>query len=115
MSNDKNGAGHVEEFDESDAISEEDIVTLVDDEGNEIEFVLLAIVTLDDVQQFAMLSPLDQMSEDEGPALELFLFTYKETEDGYAEFGEIEDDETYQAVQAYCATMLDMDDDVAEA
>ena len=64
-----------------------------------------------DGDEFAMLSPLDQVEDDEQPELELFLFTYKETDEGYAEFGEIEDDATYQAVQAYCATLLDTDED----
>lgn len=118
MSNDRNGSGHIDELDESDKISDEDIVHLIDEDGNEHAFVLLAIVTLDDVQQFAMLSPLEQVQDEEEPELELFLFTYQETDEGYAEFGEIEDDETYEAVQAYCATLIDNEQgggEIAEA
>jgi len=100
----------VETLNESEQIDGEDLVTLVDEDGNEHEFVVLAIVDMDG-SEFAMLAPLDQVDDDSEPELELFLFTYQETEDGYAEFGEIEDDATYQAVQAYCATLLDTDDE----
>ncbi len=114
-----NGEGHVDELDESQEIDGEDLVTLVDEDGNEHEFVVLAVVEMEG-DEFAMLSPIEQVEDEETAELELFLFTYKETEEGYVEFGEIEDDEVYQAVQAYCATLLDTEDaedgpEVAEA
>lgn len=101
-----NGEGHIDELDDSEELETQDIVTLVDEDENEHQFVVLAIVELDD-RQFAMLAPLEQVEDDSDPELELFLFTYAETEDGIAEFGEIEDEEVYEAVQAYCATLLD--------
>lgn len=106
-----NGDGHVEGLDESQEIDGEDLVTLVDEDGAEHEFVVLAVVELED-RQFAMLSPLDQVVDDTTDEMELFLFTYNETDEGYAEFGEIEDDALYEAVQTYCATLIDSDDDL---
>lgn len=103
----ENGDGHVDGFDDGENIDDNDIVTLVDEDGDEHDFVVLAIVELDD-QQYAMLAPLEQVDDEENPELELFLFTYEETEEG-ANFGEIPDDETYERVQEYCAKLLDTD------
>ena len=103
-----NGEGHIDGLDDGESIEEADIVTLVDEEENEHQFVVLAIVEMDD-NQYAMLAPLDQVNDDSNPELELFLFTYNETDEGYAEFGEIDDDKIYEAVQEYCATLLDTD------
>lgn len=108
-----NGEGHVEELDDSQEIDGEDLVTLVDEDGNEHEFVVLAVVELEG-DQFAMLSPVDQVEDEETEELELFLFTYEETDEGYVNFGEIEDDDVYQAVQEYCATLLETDADEDE-
>jgi len=103
--------GIMAELDDSAEFDESDLVTLVDEDENEHDFVVLAIVEMDD-RQFAMLAPKDQVDDDSEPELELFLFTYAEGEDGIAEFGEIETDELYEAVQAYCATLVDGDEGI---
>lgn len=105
-----NGEGHVDEFDESEEIDEDDRVVLVDEEGNEHVFVELAVFDFED-RMYAMLSPEDQVTADEEGELEIFLFTYDDTDDG-AIYGEIEDEETYKRVQEYCsANLLDTGDE----
>lgn len=103
----ENGEGHIDGLDDSEELTDDDVVTLVDDEGIEYVFVILAISVLDDVE-YAMLSPLEQVQDAEDPELELFLFTYGQDENGFAVFGEIPD-EKFEEVQAHFATQIDME------
>jgi uncharacterized protein YrzB (UPF0473 family) len=99
----------VEELDEEESFSTPDIIVLEDDEGNEHEFALLAIVDVQD-QDYALLTTIDDLQDEEGESMELFLFKYEEEEDGAASFSEIEDEETYIRVRDFCATLVEMDE-----
>jgi hypothetical protein len=98
-----------EGLDESVEVEQHDIVELEDEDGNMHQFALLAIVE-DAEQDYAMLAPLEQVQNEEGDELELFLFKYDETEEGGL-FSEIEDEETYKRVQAFCSTLVEMGDE----
>jgi len=82
---------------------------LEDEEGNAMDFALLAIVEVED-QDYALMTPAEQIEDDASDAMELFLFQYDEEDDGTASFSEIDDEETYERVRDFCATLVDMDD-----
>ena len=99
-----NGEGHEEGLDE-DAEGREE-VTLVDVDGKEHEFVVLAVVEVDALD-YAMLAPTEQVDNEEQEGdLDLFLFRYDEAEDGTVSFSEIEDEATYEKVREYCSKEL---------
>lgn len=84
--------GHEEEDDDSG-----EVVTLTDDDGNEVTFEMLAIVEVDG-QDYALLTPVDL--DDEGEeGIDIHIFRYKETEDG-TEFDDDLDEATFEKVQA---------------
>jgi uncharacterized protein YrzB (UPF0473 family) len=101
----------IESFDESEEL-DEDIVTMVDDEGNEVDFMILAIMEVDG-KDYAMLSPVEDLEEEaDADAVELYFYSYDEEAD---EFGEIEDEELHDRVQAAFAELMEQvgDDDEA--
>jgi uncharacterized protein YrzB (UPF0473 family) len=95
--------------DETDETDEPEIVTLTDDEGNDVDFL---VVTLFDFEgaTYAILAEAEQVAEQD-PELDLYAFAYSEDEDG-AELGPIEDDELLQAVFREAQRIIDGDDDV---
>ena len=105
-----NGFGHVEELDDQASISDDDVVLLVDEEGVEHSFVVLAIVEADG-QSYAMLTPESQLTDDAGDQIELFLFKYATDDEGNELFSPIEDDETYERVRNFCATLMETDEE----
>ena len=102
-------SGMVEGLDETDEIGGPDIVILEDDEGNSMEFALLAVVEVEE-QDYALMTPIDQIEDDAGESMDLFLFQYDEEDDGTASFSEIGDEDTYVRVRDFCATLVDMDE-----
>jgi hypothetical protein len=100
---------NVDGLDETDALAGPDIVILEDEEGNAMDFALLAIVEVED-QDYALMTPAEQIEDDGGDSMELFLFQYDEEDDGTASFSEIDDEETYERVRDFCATLVDMED-----
>ena len=103
---DENGDGERDGFDESDEIADDDTVVLIDAEGNEREYVILAIFEVED-QDYAMLTPADQVEAEDSDELEVFLFEYHEDEDGTANFAGIEDEPTYEKVKAVGSTLME--------
>lgn len=101
----------IESFDESEEL-DEDIVTMVDDEGNEVDFMILAIMEVEG-KDYAMLSPVEDLADDaDADAVELYFYSYDEEAD---EFGEIEDEDLHDRVQAAFAELMEQvgDDDEA--
>lgn len=99
----------VEGFDESEEI--EDIVMITDEDGNQIECIVLAIMEVDGVD-YAMLAPVEGVEGDDGDDVELFLFTYSEDEEKEEEyFGPIEDDATYEKVREAFAQLMEQADE----
>lgn len=102
-----NGAGHVEELDESDEL---EIVEFEDEEGNLIVAAILAIVEVDDLD-YAVLAPASQLEDDdESTELEVFLFQYGEDEEGNEMFAYIEDEATFKKVQETATMLLETDE-----
>ena len=106
---DRNGDGHVEEFDESDAFDESDLVTITDEEGKEYECAILGILEHKDAE-FALLAPVAQLAEDDGEEIEMFIFAYSVDEDGQQIFAFIDDDALYEEVKNEFATLVNQEE-----
>jgi len=96
-----------EGFDESEELTEAELVTLVDEDGNESTYAMLALVEVED-HDYVLLAPLEQLADDEGEELELLIFGYEQDDDGIDRFLEIEDESTYEKVRDFCATLFEM-------
>jgi hypothetical protein len=99
----ENGIGHVEELDESDDI---EVVEFEDEDGVTHQTAILAVIELGD-SQYAVLAPVQQLVDENGEELELFLFEYGEDEEGNEFFSYIEDEQTFASVQAAASALLD--------
>ena len=106
MTSGNNGDGHVDGLDEGAELDELDRVTLVNEDGEELQFVLLAVIEHEG-QDYAMLAPEAQLVDEAGEELEIYLFTYDIDDEGLETYGPIEDDATYEAVREFCATLMD--------
>lgn len=108
--NETNGAGHVEELDES---TELDVVEFEDEDGKLHVAAILAVIEIDDLD-YAVLAPVAQLEDDDSEELEIFLFQYGEDEDGNEMFAYIDDEETFNKVRAAASMILETDDDGEE-
>lgn len=108
---DENGEGHVDSFDESEDLEGDDVVTIVDEDGNERDCVVLAVAEVDG-QDYALLAPADQLEDEEGQELELFIFTYDldEDDDETEVFGFVEDEAVYEKVRDFFSTLINQDE-----
>ena len=98
-----------------DALDEEEeglrVIEFEDADGAVLSFAELALVEIDG-QDYVMLAPLEQVvasedDEDESDGeIEIYLFRYDELEDGSPDYSEIEDDDTYERVRAFCDAQL---------
>jgi uncharacterized protein YrzB (UPF0473 family) len=80
---------------------EEDIITLTLEDGSELECAVVAIFPVEDNDYIALL-PLE--NEEEG---DIFLYRYKEYDDGTFELLSIQSDEEYDAVTQAFDEILD--------
>lgn len=94
------------ELDESADLEEIDRVILVAEDGEELHFVLLAVVEHEG-EDYAMLATEEQLLDESTDELEVFLFHYQVDDEGLEVYGPIEDDDTYEAVAAFCSTLMD--------
>lgn len=96
----------------------DDVVVLVDAEGNEVTFGIIGFVEDEDTNEgmFALLSPLDQLEaevpEGEEAAVEVFIFHYQENDDGSEDFAAVEDEALFQRVCVLAEPLLAGDGDV---
>lgn len=93
------GCGHDHEH-------EEMTVTLTLDDGSELECAVLTIFPVEEKQYIALL-PLEQPEEEQG---EVFLYQFRELEDGELELLNIEDDEEYEKVADAFDEFLDAEE-----
>ena len=107
----ENGLGHVEELDESDEL---EVVEFTDEEGVTYTAAILAVLQVDD-QDYAVLAPVEQLEDDDGDELELFLFLYGEDDEGNEFFSYIEDESVFNKVQEAAAALLDEGAEIDEA
>jgi len=108
MAGDENDHDHAHEHDENcDHEHEEgdDIVTLIDADGTEVDHFWLGLVELDE-EQFALLCPVDEMDE-ESESTSVYVYSYTMDEDGAESFEAVEDEELLARVQAAAEAMFD--------
>lgn len=97
-------------FDEEEALTDDDVVTLRTEGGEELSCVVLAVVDHDGAS-YAVLT--EQGASDEA---DLLVTRYAEDEDGVASFSPVEDGAALGALREALADLLDLDDTpVAEA
>ncbi len=97
-------ASHDHSHDHEDELSEEDVVVLVDEDGNETTYLFIGTVDVDG-ETFALLVDSEDEGEDENTSV--FVFHYTQDDDGGEEFEPVEDDELLAKVQAAAEKMFD--------
>jgi len=102
---DENGQGHVESFDETEDIDE--VVIIIDEDDNERECVILAVVEHENGKEYALLTPAEDLERDDDSALELFILTIAKDENGDETFGFIDNEEEYQAVKQVFSSLME--------
>ena len=81
----------------------EEIITLLDEDGQEVEFELVMTIEANDNND-AILAPLEVSEEDEDEA---YIFRVEEDEDGEMVLEAIEDEEEYAMVVAVYETLVE--------
>ena len=94
-----NDHDHNHDHDHDEEGEEDGVVVLVDAEGNEVEFGILGFVE-DEGQAYALMSPVEQLDDDESDDFDVYIFRYDELEDGSEEFAEVEDPVVFARVKA---------------
>lgn len=89
---------------------EMDVFTLSDEDGNEAEYALLAIVDLEEEGQFAVFAPVEQVESDE-PDLDLYAFHYREVGEDDVALDPVEDEDLLALVFAKAEQILFGDDE----
>ena len=92
-----------------DRFDPEDLVTITDEDGTEIDCAILAVMEHDG-EEYALLARLDQLRED-AEETEMFIFKYGVDDDGAQSFTSIEDDATYDTVRDAFSLLISQEDD----
>ena len=92
-------------FDEAEALTEDDLVVLRQDDGEEVQCVLLAIVDHDETS-FALLTRHDMLDADE-PG-DLLVARYREDEDGVSHFEPMLDDSVLASLRDAVGHIVDL-------
>jgi uncharacterized protein YrzB (UPF0473 family) len=75
----------------------DDIVVLVDENGDEVEFEHIDTIEMND-NEYVVLAPLEEESEEEGEDEEVIILKIEHNEDGEDSFVTIEDDDELEEV-----------------
>lgn len=97
-----NGEGHVHGFDDSDEITDEDLMTFRDENGAEREGLIVAVIEHEGVD-YAVVQPLDQLEvdddeDDDEAEIETYVFAVVTNEEGELGYGEVDDEAAFDAV-----------------
>ena len=95
-----------EEYDEDGP----ETITVVDEDGNEIECALLALTEVDGVE-YALLAELNELDDEQSETLEMLIFVYEEDEEGNVELAGIEDEAVFEKVRTIFAQMMEESED----
>jgi len=110
---DDNGEGHVHGFDDSEEISDEDVMVFQDEHGTDRDGLIVAVIEHEGVD-YAVVQPLDQLqADDDGDdetEIETYVFTVIPTPEGEG-FGEVEDEAAFNAVCDAFSELMDTVDD----
>jgi len=104
-----NGQGYVDDLDESSTITDEDRVTLVDPDGNEYDYVLLATLEVNG-QDYAVLGPEEQVTDPSREEVELSFFKIVTNAMGDEEFASVDDKSEFASVRDAVAELLGLSD-----
>ncbi|MCL2864994.1 MAG: DUF1292 domain-containing protein [Lachnospiraceae bacterium] len=77
---------------------EELTVTLTLDNDEEVECAILAIFEVQSQEYIALIPLSEDMEEEEEVESDIFLYRFRETDDGNPELSNIEDDDEYESV-----------------
>lgn len=99
-----------EGMDDSSEITDDDIVILVDEDGNETPFVVMALAEIDGVE-YGLLTPQEQLEDDDNDEMEFFVLIREPQDDDTELWRGVEDDETYQKAVAFFETMIVTEDE----
>ncbi len=91
--------------DETD-LDDDVMVTVVLDDGREIECEILTIFEAGD-REYIALEPVEEMLKDDDEDEEIFLYRFHEDEDGNATLENIQSDEEYEIVSDRFDELLD--------
>ncbi len=84
----------------------EEVITLVDEDGQEQDFEVIDIVHLEG-SKYAILLPLEETGDDEGDDEgEAIILKFEQDEDGNEILVDIEDDEEWEKVADYWEEMI---------
>lgn len=75
----------------------DDIVVLVDENGDEVEFEHIDTIEMND-NEYVVLAPLEEETDDEGEEEEVIILKIEHNEDGDDSFVTIEDDDELEEV-----------------
>ncbi len=75
----------------------DDIVVLVDENGDEVEFEHIDTIEMND-NEYVVLAPLEEESDEEGEDEEVIILKIEHNEDGEDSFVTIEDDDELEEV-----------------
>jgi uncharacterized protein YrzB (UPF0473 family) len=104
----ENGDGHIDEFDDSSEFDPQDLVTITDEDGNDIECAILMVIDHEG-EDYALLGRVEQLTNEEGDEIEMFIFKYSIDDEGNQLFGFVEDDGTYESVRNAFALLMDQE------
>lgn len=93
----ENGAGFVEGFDDSDELTDDDIVTITNEDGEQVECAIVAVI-VHDGQQYVMMHPVGQLEEPDIEEIDAYVYHYAVNDDELPVFSQIEDDDVFDAV-----------------
>ena len=94
---------------ETDELKEELTVTLTLDNDEEVECAILAIFEVQE-QEYIALIPLTDEEPSEDEETDIYLYRFKETDEGDPELTNIEDDDEYELVADALDEWLDEQD-----
>ncbi len=101
------GCGHDHDHDHEEDQFEVQLVTLVDEDGNEQEFEVIEIFKVDEKEYVAIAPPLGEEDDDEVMVFRLEV----DAETGEELLRDIEDDEEWNRVSEVYMAILDEDDE----
>lgn len=87
-----------------------DVFTLVDEEGNEVDFALLAVIELEGEGQFAVMAPVDQV-EEESPELDLEFFHLTEVGEEDMQLDPVDDEDLLALLYAKAGQILGLEEE----
>ncbi|MGQ9779416.1 MAG: DUF1292 domain-containing protein [Bacillota bacterium] len=85
-----------------------DLVTLVDEEGNEHQFELIDVIEVDE-RRYAIMTPVEE--EDAAEEGEAYIFRLETDENGEEILVDVEDEDEFNRV---CAVLEEMDEEAEE-